>query len=53
MKLVQLLELWGSDSVKYAGTQNASSSGDIALSESFFKPLVAGDQKAFLASLSL
>ena len=33
------------------GTQTAST-GVMALSESFFEPLVAGDQKASLASLS-
>ena len=39
--------------VKCAGTQIASSAGVMALSESFFEPLVAGDQKDSLASLSL
>ena len=39
-------------SAKYAGTQAASAAGVMALSESFSEPLVAGDQKAFLASLS-
>ena len=34
------------------GTQTASTAGVAALSETFFKPLVAGDQKASLASLS-
>ena len=38
---------------KCAGTQTASTAGVRALSESFFQPLVAGDQKASLASLSL
>ena len=37
---------------KCAGTWTASMAGVVALSESFFKPLVAGDQKASLASLS-
>ena len=37
---------------KAAGTQIASTTGVMALSESFFEPLVAGDQKASLASLS-
>ena len=36
---------------KYTGTQTAST-GVMALSESFFEPLVAGDQKASLARLS-
>ena len=34
---------------KCAGTRTASTTGVMALSESFFKPLVAGDQKASLA----
>ena len=37
---------------KCAGTQTASTAGVTALSESFFEPLVAGDQQACLASLS-
>ena len=37
---------------KCAGTQTASVAGVMALSESFFEPLIAGDQ-ASLASLSL
>ena len=37
---------------KYAGTRSASAAGVMALSESFFEPLVAGDQKASLAILS-
>ena len=37
---------------KCAETQTASVAGVTALSESFFEPLVAGDQKASLASLS-
>ena len=35
-----------------AGIQTASTAGVMALSESFSKPLVAGDQKASLTSLS-
>ena len=46
MKVAQLLGL-------RVGTQNASATGVMALSESFSKPLVAGNQKASLASLSL
>ena len=38
---------------KCAGTRTASAAGVMALSESFFEPLAAGDQKASLASLSL
>ena len=34
---------------KCAGTRTASAAGVMALSESFFKPLVAGNQKASLA----
>ena len=37
---------------KCTGTRNASAAGIMALSESFSKPLVAGNQKASLASLS-
>ena len=38
---------------KCAGTRTASTEGVMALSESFFEPPVAGDQKTSLASLSL
>ena len=38
---------------KCAGTWTASAPEVMALSESFFKPLAAVDQKASLASLSL
>ena len=37
---------------KCAGTWTASATGVMALSESFFEPLIAGNQKASLASLS-
>ena len=37
---------------KCTGTRTASAAGIMALSESFSKPLVAGNQKASLASLS-
>ena len=37
---------------KCAGTQTAFVTGGMALSESFFELLVAGDQKAPVASLS-
>ena len=40
-------------SIKCAGTQTASTTQVMALSESFFKPLVAGKQKASLANLSM
>ena len=52
MKVVQMLGLQGLGSAKCAGSQTAFAAGVMALSESFFKPLVAGDQKASLASLS-
>ena len=38
---------------KCAGTRTASAIGVMVLSESFFQPLVAGDQKASLASFSI
>ena len=37
---------------KRAGTQTASTAGVMALSEFYFEPLVAGDQKVSLANLS-
>ena len=37
---------------KCSGTWTASTTGVMALSEPFFEPLVAGNQKASLASLS-
>ena len=53
MKVVQLLGLGDLGGAKCAGTWTASTTGVMALSESFIKSLVAGDQKASLASLSL
>ena len=50
---VELLGLWGPCGTKYAGTWTASAAGVMSLSEYFFEPLVATDQKASLASLSL
>ena len=38
---------------KCAGTWTTSAAGVMGLSESFFKPVVAGNQKDSLASLSL
>ena len=38
---------------KCAGTWTASAAGVMVLSQSFIEPLVAGNQKASLASLSL
>ena len=40
------------DSAKCAVMWPASTAGVMALSESFLEPLVAGDQKASLATLS-
>ena len=52
MKVAQLLALSDPGGAKGSGTQTAFTAGVMALSESFFKPLVAGNQKASLASLS-
>ena len=49
---MQLVGLQGPSSAHCAGTRAASTAGVRALSESFPKPLVAGDEKASLASLS-
>ena len=43
--MAQLLGSWVPDGVKYAGTWTVSAAGVMALSASFFKLLVAGDQK--------
>ena len=48
----QMLGLQALGSAKCAGIWTASTAAVMSLSESFFKPLVAGDQKASLASLS-
>ena len=45
--------LAGPSGARCAGTWTASAAGVMPLPESFFEPLVAGDQKASLASLSL
>ena len=42
---------WLAGTLAVCGTRTASAAGVMALSESFFEPLVAGDQKAFLVSL--
>ena len=42
-----------SGGAKCAGTRTASATRALSLLESFFEPLIAGDQKASLASLSL
>ena len=49
MKVAKLLGLLGPWQCQVQGHPPL---GGMALSESFFKPLVAGDQKASLASLS-
>ena len=41
------------DAAKHSGTQTASMAGLMALSESFFEPPVAGDQKASGQSFSV
>ena len=53
MKVVQLLACRDPGSTKCARMWTVSAAGVMALSESFFEPLVAGDQKASLASLFL
>ena len=52
MKVAKLLAYGDPGGAKCAGTWTASTAGVMALSESFCEPLVAGDQKASLASLS-
>ena len=52
MKVAQLLGLQGPWQLQCAGTWTASATGVMALSESFFKSLIAGNQMASLASLS-
>ena len=52
VKVAQLLGLQGPGIAKRTGTQTAPITGVMALSESLSEPLVAGDQKASLASLS-
>ena len=44
---------WLAGTLEAAGTWTASATGVMAPSESFFKPLIAGDRKVFLTSLSL
>ena len=53
MKVAQLLGFLDPGGAKCAGTCTASGSGVMDLSESFSEPLVAGNQKTSLASLSL
>ena len=52
VKVVQLLGLRGPWQRQVCRDTTASAAEVTALSESFFEPLVAGDQKASLASLS-
>ena len=51
--MAQVLGLQDPGGVQCAATQTLFAAGIMALLESFFEPLVAGDQKASLASLSL
>ena len=51
-KVAQLFHLRGLWRHRGLGTQTGSAAGVMALSESVFEPLVAGDQKASLVSLS-
>ena len=53
MKVVQLLGLRGPWHRQVCRDTTASAAEVMALSESFFEPLVAGDQKASLAKVSL
>ena len=52
MKAAQAVWLARTLAAPCVGTQTASAAGVMALSESFFETLVAGNQKASLASLS-
>ena len=52
MKVVRLLLCGDPGGTKCAVTHTATTAGVMALSESFFELLVAGDQKASVASLS-
>ena len=52
MKVVQLLACRDPGSTKCARMWTVSAAGVMALSESFFEPLVVDDQKASLARLS-
>ena len=53
VKVVQLLGFQGPWWRHREGTETASVAGVTALSESFLKPLVAGNQKAFVQSFSI
>ena len=53
MKAAQLLGLRGPWQCQVCRDTTASAVGVMALSESFLEPLVVGDQKASLTSLSL
>ena len=52
MKVAICLACRDPGGAKCAGTWIASAAGVMALSESFFEPLVTGDQKTSLACLS-
>ena len=51
MKVAQLLGLWAPWQHPVCRDMDAFTAGVMTLSEPFFEPLVAGDQKASLASL--
>ena len=53
MKVVCCLTFRDPGGTKGAGTGTSPTASVMALSESFFKPPVAGDQEASLANLSL
>ena len=53
LKWYSCLACWDPRGSKCTGTRTVSAAGVMALPESFFEPLVAGNQKASLASLSL
>ena len=53
MKVAQLLGLWGPGQCQICRDMDCCATGVMALSESFFKPLVAGNYMASLARLSL
>ena len=52
MKVAQLLDLGDPGGAKCTEAWTASGAGVMALSVSFFNPLIADDQKASLANLS-
>ena len=53
VNVAQMLGSWATSGAKRAGTQTASTAGVMAPAKFVFEPLVAGDQKASLALVSL